>query len=143
EDIAAARDHIHLVYYIYEPDRTGAIFRDALAERARAGVQVRLLVDAVGCSKLSKKFMRPLLEAGGQVIWFHPTRLRQFSRPWWNFRMHRKIAVIDGEIAYTGGINITDEQNERLEPSAYRDLHLRLTGRIVRVAQLVFLEDWF
>jgi cardiolipin synthase A/B len=143
EAIRGARHHIHLEYYIYEPDHTGAIFRDALAERAKHGVQVRVILDAVGASKVRRKFMAPLIEAGGHVVWFHPTRLRHFSKPWWNFRMHRKIAVIDGEVAFTGGINITDEQNERLDSKAYRDLHLRLTGRVVREAQLVFLEDWF
>jgi cardiolipin synthase A/B len=143
EAIRGARDHVHMEYYIYCADQTGTAVRDALVERAREGVQVRLLLDAVGSSKLSRKFMAPLVGAGGEVVWFHPTQLRQFSRPWWNFRMHRKIAVIDGRIAFTGGINVTDDQNERVNPRAYRDLHLRLTGRVVRVAQLIFLEDWF
>ena len=142
-DIRSARDHIHLEYYIYEPDRTGTLVRDALVERAKAGVQVRLLLDAVGSSKVTARFFAPLIEAGGELMWFHPTRLARVTRPRWNFRMHRKLVIIDGEIAYTGGINITDEQNERIDSRAYRDLHLRLTGRVVRVAQLVFLEDWF
>ncbi|MBB1473266.1 cardiolipin synthase [Luteimonas sp. MC1782] len=141
-DIAAARRHVHLEYYIYEPDHTGAALRDALVERARAGVAVRLLVDAVG-SGGARRFFQPLLDAGGEVAWFHPMRLGQFwRRPWANLRTHRKIVVIDGRIAYTGGMNISDAQDERRGADAYRDLHLRLEGDVVRVLQLVFAEDW-
>ena len=142
-DVAAARSSVHLEYYIYLPDRIGTALRDALVERARAGVQVRLLLDAVGSGKTSRRFLQPLLDAGGEVAWFHPMRLRWFwQRPWLNLRTHRKIVVIDDAIAYTGGINITDEEDERLRKDAYRDLHLRLTGEVVRALQLVFVEDW-
>lgn len=143
-DIAAARTHVHLEYYIYEPDRTGAALRDALVERARAGVKVRLLLDAVGAANAPRRFFKPLLDAGGELAWFHRLRFgRVWQRPWLNMRTHRKIAVIDGRIAYTGGMNITDAQDERLRPgTAYRDLHLRIEGAAVRVLQLVFAEDW-
>lgn len=141
--VAQAREHVHLEYYIYEPDRTGTALRDALVERARAGVEVRLLLDAVGSGNISRWFLRPLLDAGGEVAWFHPMRLRWFwKRPWLNLRTHRKIVVIDGRVCFTGGINISDEQDERLGPDAYRDLHLRLEGDIVRSLQPVFIEDW-
>lgn len=141
-DIAHAEHHVHLEYYIYEPDHTGATLRDALVERARAGVRVRLLLDFVG-SKASRRFFAPLIEAGGELAWFHPMRLgRIWQRPWTNLRTHRKIVVIDGRIGYTGGMNITDAQDERLRSDAYRDLHLRLVGKAVRVLQLVFAEDW-
>ncbi|WP_425606091.1 cardiolipin synthase [Lysobacter firmicutimachus] len=143
EDIAQARERIHLEYYIYQPDRTGTALRDALVERARAGVQVRLLLDAVGSGQTSNHFVRPLIEAGAEVAWFHPMKLRWFwRRPWLNLRTHRKIVVIDGRIGYTGGINITDEEDERLRQDAYRDLHLRLEGDVVRELELVFAEDW-
>ncbi|BDU14814.1 cardiolipin synthase [Lysobacter auxotrophicus] len=143
EAIANARDHIHLEYYIYLPDRTGTALRDALAERARAGVKVRLLLDAVGSGRTKRKFLKPLVDAGAEVAWFHPMKLQWFwKRPWLNLRTHRKIVVIDGEIGFTGGINITDDEDERLREDAYRDLHLRLEGDIVRELQLVFIEDW-
>ncbi len=142
EAIAGARNHVHLEYYIYMPDRTGTRLRDALVERARAGVKVRLLLDAMGSSKVGRGFLQPLLDAGGEHAWFHPTRFRPFSRPWLNLRTHRKIVVVDGRIAFTGGINITDEENERLHDNAYRDLHLRMEGNVVRSVQLVFMEDW-
>lgn len=143
EAIAEARDYILLEYYIYQPDRTGQALRDALIERAKAGVQVRLLLDAVGSGQAPRRFFKPLLLAGGEVAWFHPMRLRWFwKRPWLNLRTHRKIVVIDGRVGFTGGINITDEEDERLRKDAYRDLHLRLEGDIVRELQLVFIEDW-
>lgn len=140
--IAAARNHVHLEYYIFAADRTGSRIRDALVERARAGVKVRLLLDAVGCGGVKDSFFRPLVEAGGEFSWFHPTRLRPFTRPWVNMRTHRKIVVVDGRIAFTGGINVTDDQNELLNPDAYRDLHLRIEGEVVRSIQQVFVEDW-
>ena len=143
EAVRAARDHVHLEYYIYTPDRSGAALRDALVERARAGVKVRLLLDAVGSSKCNNAFFADLLDAGGELAWFHPMRFGQFwKRPWLNLRTHRKIVVVDGRIGFAGGINITDEENERLRADAYRDLHLRMEGDAVRTLQLVFIEDW-
>ena len=143
EDIAKAQSHVHLEYYIYDPDQTGTALRDALVERARQGVKIRLLLDAVGSAKASGSFFAPLLDAGGELAWFHPMRLGLlWRRPWLNLRCHRKIVVIDGRIAYTGGMNISDEQDERLGDAAYRDLHLRLEGEVVRTLQLVFCEDW-
>ena len=138
-----ARDHIHLEYYIYTPDRSGAALRDALLERARAGVKVRLLLDAVGSSKTPRAFFADLLDAGGELAWFHPMRFgRIWERPWLNLRTHRKIVVIDGRISFLGGINITDEEDDRLREDAYRDLHLRVEGDIVRSMQEIFVEDW-
>lgn len=145
-DIARARSHIHLEYYIYQPDHSGSALRDALIERARAGVKVRLLMDAVGSSSTPAKFFRDLVEAGGEIAWFHPMRFRGvwkfWKRPWINLRTHRKIVVIDSRIGYTGGINITDEENDTLRDDAYRDLHLRITGDVVLELQQVFVEDW-
>ncbi len=140
--VAAARNHVHLEYYIYCPDRTGTALRDALVERAGAGVKVRLLLDAVGSSSVDDGFLQPLLDAGGEFAWFHPTRFQPFTRTWVNLRSHRKIVVVDGQVAFTGGINITDEEDERLRDDAYVDLHMRLEGEVVRGIQLVFLEDW-
>lgn len=141
--IATARHHVHLEYYIFEPDHTGRAVRDALVERARAGVAVRLLVDAVGAKRANRRFFRALLEAGGEVAWFHPSRLwLPWRRPWLNLRSHRKLAVIDGAIGFIGGINITDEEDERQRGDAYRDLHLRIEGDAVRSLQEVFVEDW-
>ena len=143
EAVAGARHHVHLEYYIYAADRSGTALRDALVERARAGVAVRVLLDAVGSGKCPREFFAPLLEAGGELAWFHPMHFgRVWRRTWLNLRSHRKIVVVDGRIGFTGGINITDEENERLRDDAYRDLHLRIAGDAVRGLQLLFVEDW-
>ncbi|WP_433853105.1 cardiolipin synthase [Stenotrophomonas nitritireducens] len=143
EAIAGARRHVNLEYYIFEPDHAGTAMRDALIERARAGVTVRLLLDAVGSSRVRGRFLQPLLAAGAEVVWFHPRQLlKPFKRPWLNLRTHRKLVVIDGRVAFTGGINITDAEDDSRNPDAYRDLHTRLAGHVVRSLQLVFLEDW-
>jgi cardiolipin synthase len=141
--VRQARHHVHLEYYIYAADHSGTALRDALVERARAGVAVRLLLDAVGSAACPQRFFAPLLDAGGELAWFHPMRFgRVWKRTWLNLRSHRKIVVVDGRIAFTGGINITDEENESLRPDAYRDLHLRIEGDAVRSLQLLFVEDW-
>ena len=137
---------MHVEYYIYQPDQSGTALRDALTDAAQRGVKVRLLVDAVGSAKASQQFFQPLVDADGEVARFHPMRFdgifRFWKRPWLNLRTHRKIVVIDNHIAYVGGINITDEQDERLNPLAYRDLHLRIEGNAVLELQQVFAEDW-
>jgi cardiolipin synthase len=143
EAIGAARESIHLEYYIYEPDSVGTRLRDLLAERASAGVQVRLLLDGLGSRQCSPRFLRPLREAGAEVAWFHPLKLGHLLwRPTLNLRTHRKIAVIDGRTGFTGGVNISDTQSERASAAAFHDLHLRLAGEIVRALQLAFAEDW-
>ncbi|HVI59527.1 MAG TPA: cardiolipin synthase [Luteimonas sp.] len=143
EDIRQAREHIHLEYYICTPDRTGSELLEALVERARAGVKVRLLLDAVGSSKARRRFFDPLVEAGGEFAWFHPSRFgRIWTRTWINMRTHRKIVVIDGRVGFTGGINVTDDENDGLRADAFRDLHLRIEGDAVRMLQVVFVEDW-
>ncbi|AOH37397.2 cardiolipin synthase [Luteimonas sp. JM171] len=142
EDVRAARFHIHLEYYIYHPDNAGTALRDALVERARSGVKVRLLIDAVGGHR-SRRFFTDLIEAGGEVAWFHPPRFgRVWQRPWVNLRSHRKIVVIDGRIGYTGSVNISDDHDERHSEDAFRDLHLRVEGEAVLRLQRVFAEDW-
>ncbi|MPT04698.1 MAG: cardiolipin synthase [Delftia sp.] len=140
--VNAARHHIHLEYYIFEPDQTGTALRDLLIQRARAGIQVRLLVDALGSKKLGRRFLQPLEDAGAEVALFHGTKIGRRLRPVINFRTHRKILVCDGKVGFTGGVNVTDEENARVMPDAYHDVHLRLEGAIVNWLQTVFLEDW-
>lgn len=137
-----AQHHIHLEYYIFEPDHTGLGLIAALTEKARQGVKVRLLVDALGSKRLVRRHYQPLIDAGGECVLFHPTRLGRRVRPVINFRTHRKIVVIDGRVGYTGGVNITDEEDKRLQPQAYHDVHVCLHGAVVNWLQTVFLEDW-
>ncbi len=141
--VRAARHHVHLEYYIFEPDQAGTRLRDALVERARAGVLVRLLCDGVGSHHLNRRFLAPLLEAGARFAWFAPTTLARLRPRLFNFRTHRKIVVVDGTVGFTGGVNITDDESvARNGLRAYRDTHVRLEGAAVRWLQLVFLEDW-
>lgn len=144
--IQAAQDHIHLEYYIFEPDQTGRNLIALLCQRARAGVRVRLLVDAVGSARLlgrqGRELLAALTQAGGQYAVFHPNHLDRW-RPLVNLRTHRKIVLCDGKTGFTGGLNISDSENEAIHPhSAWRDTHVRLQGRIVHSLQYVFLQDW-
>jgi cardiolipin synthase A/B len=134
--------HVHLEYYIFEPDHTGTTLRDALVERARAGVRVRLLVDAVGSGKLGRRFLAPLLEAGGEVAWFHPLA----PVPPVASTLEPAHAPQAGRHRRPPGLCRRHQHHRPAGPpplrAAYADLHLRLHGEIVRWLQLAFLEDW-
>jgi cardiolipin synthase len=142
EAIGAARQHIHLLYYIWQPDQTGTHFRDLLVRKAREGVQCRMLLDAIGCARLTRRFTRPLIDAGVQVAFFLP--LRPFRKRWTlHLRNHRKIAVIDGVSAFLGSQNIGDEYRGRLKRlSPWYDSHMRIDGPGASFLQQVFAEDW-
>jgi len=140
--IRNARDHVHLEYYIFEPDQIGTALRDLLIERAREGVAVRLLLDALGSKRIGRKFMAPMHAAGIRVALFHDTRIGRRLRPVTNYRTHRKIVVCDGRVGFTGGVNITDEEDSRTREDAYHDVHLRIEGSAFRWLQTTFLEDW-
>src|SRR5262249_12308266 len=137
--------HVHLEYYIFEPDRTGTRIRDALIARAKAGVEVRLLVDALGSPRVGRAFLAPLLAAGGAVARFNPPAIGKLlrGRRWLNFPTHRKIVVIDGCVGFTGGINVHDDENRDVRPDAWRDTHVRIEGAAVRGLQRIFVEDWY
>jgi cardiolipin synthase A/B len=142
EAIASAKDHVHLLYYIYQQDQTGKRFRDLLVKKCREGVDVRVLVDGVG-SFGTDLFMEPLEQAGGHFAEFLPVGL--LSRHWHpNLRNHRKILVVDGKVGFTGGVNIGDEytgRKRRVGP--WRDTHLRIRGPAVLHLQEIFTEDWY
>lgn len=140
--VAAATHHIHIEYYIWEPDTIGGELRDALIERAKAGVEIRMIVDATGSSGLKKKWYEPLRAAGVKTALFNPIRLRslRLRRP--DFRTHRKIVVVDGVIGFTGGMNITDSHSASRSKEYFRDTHIRVTGAAVWPLQRLFTEDW-
>ncbi len=141
--VASARDHVHLEYYIWEPDTIGTRLRDALVERARAGVKVRMICDAAGSNGLSRTFLRPLHEAGVAFAWFNPIQLRTLRSRRADFRTHRKIVIVDGTVGFTGGMNISDLHSAELSDAYWRDTHLRLVGPAVWPLQRVFFEDWY
>jgi cardiolipin synthase len=142
EAIRGAKHHVHMMSYIFRDDDAGTRFRDALAAKAREGVRVRLLVDAVGSHALRASFVRPILEAGGKFARFMPVLpLRPHWRP--NLRNHRKLLVVDGTTGFTGGLNIGDEYRGRKKRFApWRDTHVRMQGAAVLRLQEIFLEDW-
>ncbi|MCG8419497.1 MAG: cardiolipin synthase [Proteobacteria bacterium] len=142
--IAQACHHVHLEYYIWKPDRIGTRLRDRLAERAAAGVEVRVLVDGIGSAQANARFWKPLRAAGGRVEHFNPISLRRLRPSLANFRTHRKIVTIDGRVGFTGGVNVADIQTAQFSGErAWRDTHLRLEGLAVRGLQMIFCEGWY
>jgi cardiolipin synthase len=143
EAVSHARHHVHLEFYIWEPDRIGTRLRDLLIEKANAGVKVRMLVDGTGSSRLGRKFIAPLHEAGVEFARFNPPSLRFIRTRRVDFRTHRKIVVCDGHIGFTGGMNITDVHSAEFTDKYWRDTQLRVEGAAVWPLQRMFLEDWF
>ncbi len=137
-----ARDHIHMEYYIIRDDEMGRRIRDILARKAREGVKVRLLYDGMGCLSLPKNYFDPILQAGGEVAEFYPPFF-PYINVRVNYRNHRKITVIDGQKAFTGGLNLGDEYLGK-SPSYgfWRDIHLLVEGNAVDSLQLRFMMDW-
>ena len=141
--VRAAQHHIHLEYYIWEPDYIGTLFRDLLAEAVARGVEVRVLYDGVGSQHLNAAFWKPLVDAGGQVLEFNALRFSFASFNFANFRTHRKIVVCDGRVGFLGGVNLHEPAcNTRSGNNAWRDQHVRIEGEPVRKIQRLFLENW-
>lgn len=141
--IGAAERTLHLEYYIWQPDQTGSRIRDLLIDKARSGVKVRFLYDGLGSMRLTRRFIKPMRDAGIEVAPFLPG-LSWRQRWSINLRSHRKIVIVDGRVGFTGGMNIGDEylgKDRRL--GYWRDTHLRLVGPAVSQLQQVFAEDWF
>ena len=143
EAIAAAKSSIHVEYYIWRSDETGTRVRDLLIQKAKQGVTVRFLYDQFGSVWLNNKFLNPMRLAGIQLAPFlpGPTIRERWSI---NLRSHRKIVVCDGNVAFTGGMNIGDEYLGRNKDLGHwRDTHLKLHGPSVLQLQQIFAEDWF
>jgi cardiolipin synthase len=139
--IDAARHHVHAEYYLIRNDATGAWFRDRLVAAAARGVEVRLLCDGYGCFPLGASWSRPLRKAGGHVAQFLPMR-SMFLQPV-NLRNHRKIVVVDGTVAFTGGLNIGDEYKGAMPGiGEWHDLHIRIEGLAASDLQRIFVQDW-
>ncbi|QSE75854.1 cardiolipin synthase [Lactococcus taiwanensis] len=142
EDINRAKYHIHMEYYIFRMDDVGQEIYEALIEARKRGVEVKLLIDAWGSNKTKMSKFKELEELGGRVAQFFPLILPLIN-PRTNYRLHRKIVVIDGVIGYTGGFNVGNEYASVTKKFGYwRDNHLRLTGDIVYSLQHRFILDW-
>ncbi len=135
EDLRAAEDHIHLEYYIMRNDPLAKEVLSVLEERAGAGLEVRLLLDALG-GKEVKSLTSRLARRGAEVAFFYPGLARG------NYRNHRKIAVIDGRIGYCGGYNIGEEYLGKGPLGYWRDAAVRIVGPGVDQLQVRFFRDW-
>jgi len=138
EDLAGAQRFIHLQYFIWEQDRLSAEIVPILLDRLAAGVEVRVMYDWMGCISFKKRELKQLARAGAKVRADVTDLLRI------NYRNHRKIVVIDGEIGYTGGMNVGQEYIDGGERFAtWRDTHLRMTGQAVAGLEKLYASRWF
>jgi cardiolipin synthase len=139
--IDAAKHHVHAQYYLIRNDATGAWFKERLIAAAKRGVEVRLLCDGYGCLTLARSYLRDLRKAGARFAWFLPARSLLLQPV--NLRNHRKIVVIDGETAFTGGLNIGDEYRGQMAGvGEWRDIHVSIRGPAARDLQRIFVQDW-
>jgi len=138
EDIRNAEKFIHLQYYIIRNDELSRRIIHELAQKAAAGVEVKLLIDGMGNISSGKKMYKPLTDAGGKLGIFLPPYFVRI-----NYRNHRKICVIDGKTGYIGGLNIGDEYLGKVKRFGnWRDAHIRLYGDSVKDLELRFIMDW-
>ena len=138
KDIREAKSHIHIDMYIIADDALGCLVADALIDKAREGVEVRLIYDDVGCWNVKHRFFERMREEGIEAVPFMPVHFPQFTSKV-NYRNHRKIIVIDGLVGYIGGMNIA----LRYARESWRDTMLRVKGGGVYALQRAFLVDWY
>ncbi len=147
-EIANAHSHIHIDMYIFEDDALGMLISDALIQKAREGVEVRVIFDDVGCWNVSHRFFERMREEGIEVVPFLPVRFPSFTSKV-NYRNHRKLIIIDGLVGFIGGMNIAlryvkgvkKKKQDCILP--WRDTMLRVTGGGVYSLQRAFLIDWY
>ena len=141
-EISKATHHIHIVSYIIDDDPLGRLLRDALIDKARKGVEVRLLFDDVGSWKTPNRFFEQMREEGIEVHPFMPVRFPAFTGKV-NYRNHRKIIVIDGKVGFIGGMNLAQRYVKGHKGIMWRDTHVKISGAAVYGLQRAFLIDWF
>lgn len=141
EEIRKARHHIHIQYYIYMDDDIGCKLADLLAEKVKEGVIVRLMYDDVGSWNVKRKFFKRLKKQGIQVEAFLKVAFR-FLTSRVNYRNHRKIVVIDGNVGFMGGMNVADRYIQGVDYGVWRDNHIKVEGKAVAALQTSFVIDW-
>ncbi|EYE88512.1 cardiolipin synthase [Fervidicella metallireducens AeB] len=145
DEMAKAKHHIHLEYYIVKDDKIGNKVKEMLIKKAKEGVRVRFLMDRVGSIKVGRRYIKELKEAGVDVIqysYFLAPLLRHINTQI-NYRNHRKIAIIDGRVGFIGGMNIGDEYLGKGKLGYWRDMHIMIKGDGVLGLQAVFLDDFW
>ena len=141
ETIAAAQRTIDFLTFVYWKGEIGRKFAKALSERAEAGVRVRVLLDGFGAFSIEEELVELMTGAGVDVQWFR--RLGRMQPHKANHRTHRKVLIVDEEVAFTGGVGIADEwQGDARDPSEWRDTHFRLRGPAVDGLRAAFLNNW-
>lgn len=141
DDIRSAKKYIHLQYYIIENDTLGNRIIDALKEKVKQGVRVRIIYDHIGSIKVKSKFFKQMREAGIDVHPFFRVAFPPFATRI-NWRNHRKLCIIDGKTGYIGGMNIADRYIDGGKFRLWRDCHMRVTGPAVSAMQYSFAVDW-
>ena len=141
-DISHAQHHIHIDMYIWEDDTIGNKVADALIANAKEGVAVRVVYDDVGCWRVPQRFFSRMSREGISVQPFMPVRFPTLTRRV-NYRNHRKVIVIDGQVGYIGGMNIADRYVHGIGDQEWRDTMLRIVGGAVYGLQRTFLIDWY
>ena len=138
----SARHHIHIEYYIFEQDKIGVQLVEILIRKAQEGVQVRFIYDDFGSPSIKRKTEQRMKDVGIEVQPFHKVVFYLLANRL-NYRNHRKIIIIDGQTAFTGGINVSDKYiNDSPGNLFWRDTHLRIDGPGVFYLQYLFLSDW-
>ena len=141
EAIRGAQRNINFETYIYWSGTVGKEFADALAERARAGVTVNVLVDWVGAIKMDDALLEEMEKAGVNIHKYRPLKWYNLGRL--NNRTHRKLLIVDGQVAFTGGVGIADSwSGNAQDPDHWRDLHFRVRGPVVSQFQAAFNDNW-
>lgn len=150
--IGAAKDHVNLETYIFDQDEVGLKFADLLIARQRAGVQVNIIYDSVGTIATPQAFFEKMRAAGIRLLAFNPVNPLKLKGPWEpNNRDHRKILVVDGTVAFTGGVNISNDyassslfrsKSGTKSDVGWRDTHIKIEGPAVAALQWTFLNQW-
>ncbi|MDR1887526.1 MAG: cardiolipin synthase [Prevotellaceae bacterium] len=142
EALLAAKDHIHMEFYIIEDDKIGNEIKEILIRKALDGVAVRVIYDDVGSWGLSKRYVREIRKANGKIMPFMKVRFPFLSSKL-NYRNHRKILVVDGKVAFMGGINIADRYITGGAFGYWADTHMKIEGESVQSLQAIFMVDWY
>ena len=140
--IASAKNHIHIDMYIFADDPLGMLVSDALIDKAREGVEIRVIYDDVGCWNVKHRFFERMRDEGIEVVPFLPVRFPLFTSKV-NYRNHRKLIVIDGRTGFVGGMNIALRYVKGTGKAPWRDTMVQVTGSGVYGLQRAFLVDWY
>ena len=143
EAIRNAKDHIHIEFFIFDDDKISNELRELLIQKAIEGVRVRMIYDYWGSFDLSKKYLKSLKNAGVYIRPFLPFRWRISRSSKINFRNHRKLIIVDGNVGFTGGLNVADRYFFGNSLGKWRDTFVRMEGSVVQGLQLLFMVDWF